>query len=218
MTTEIKTSTWKIEPNTMAKLSSPFNRTPKDVKQDYRMKNYEEQTLKLSDGTKIKVLESTRFSTNPYIKIYNDKTYYFDQHGYKIIPFNVDITNSEISDWLTKLISNNLDDLYILQPSKPETEHSQIKSYKIISIGKQDMRSQPPIIYINTEGCASKNRYTVEEDEKEQGQICKPVKEEKKTQKRRLRKIKKSRTNIKSKTKSKIKAKNRKSRKYFRKK
>lgn len=214
MTTEIKTPNWKIEPSAMAKLSSPFNRIPKDAKQDYRIKNYEEQTLKLSDGTKIKVLESPRFSINPLIKIYNDKTYYFDEHGYKIIPFNVDITNSEISDWLTKLIANNMDGLYILQPSKPESEHSQIKSYKIISIGKQDMRSQLPIIYVNTEGCASKNRYTVEQDEKEQGQICKPVMGGKKTQKRRLRKIKKSKTNNKSKSHSK----NRKSRKYFRKK
>jgi DNA-binding LacI/PurR family transcriptional regulator len=212
MTTEIKTPNWKIEPTTLAKISSPFNRKPKDVKQDYRIKNYEEQTLRLSDGTKIKVLVSSRFSTNPYIKIYNDKTYYFDQHGYRIIPFNVDITNSEISDWLTKLIENNLDELYILQPTKPEIEHSPIKSYKVISIGKKDMRNQPSIIYINTEGCASKNRYTVEQDEKEQGQLCKPVMGGKKTQKRRLRKIKKSNTKTKSNSK------NRKSRKYFRKK
>ena len=92
--TEIKTPNWKIEPSAMAKLSSPFNRIPKDAKQDYRIKNYEEQTLKLSDGTKIKVLESPRFSINPLIKIYNDKTYYFDEHGYRIIPFNVDILTS----------------------------------------------------------------------------------------------------------------------------
>lgn len=70
------TVTWKILPNSIGKLSSFFKNNTEEEKQDYRIKNYEDQIMRITttiDGKErteeITVLESSRFKNPSYIKI-----------------------------------------------------------------------------------------------------------------------------------------------------
>lgn len=174
---------WKIQHNTFdTTTSGTFGKKMSEhEKQMYRIKNYKNQTLVKSDGSKQVVLTPAP-AIQPSFRPSGSTCI---EYEYKLIPTNVNLDDAEVNEWLKLFIENNGKDVYIF---KKCNECDKQFTYYEIALGNQSSKTMNnyPEITMNTYGCEKQEDTNCRENDV---QICRGG--DKKTRKQRKSKSRK---------------------------